>query len=453
MTKILVVAGHSRAEFKRRMIGEAIKRLQENPENDIYYLDCHGILKGYCGLCRRKHIFGYCNKCYPVCLGVVKECGIPDDHILPLKKFKAPKFPKFNTIQEAIDYDFEGYNFGVGPVSCMMTITRDYDFDIKKHLKDIHGFFETEYIVLRNIQELDNEYKFDVIHTFNGRMPFVYPVISYCKKEEKPFVCYTSGAIKDKMTTLYNAVPHDFYNRRDNFLNYWQNVSEKDREKFAKKWFEERRNGVFQSVSSFVKNQTKNALPNGFNTSKENIAIFNTSIDEVIAFKSWEHPFAKNENEILEQLFEHYKNDSNKHFWLRVHPNLAKSKRKHSRQMVEINMFKKKFPNLTVIEPEEKVDTYALIEASNKVVVSYSTTGVEATYWGTPSIVVGKALYDNMDCAYVANSMDELYQLIDNKKLKPKPKENSYNFGCSMQIFGDEFRYYKVSAEERKAYV
>lgn len=112
--------------------------------------------------------------------------------------------------------------------------------------------------------------------------------------------------------------------------------------------------------------------------------------------------------------------------------------------MREINEFKKKYRNLTVIEPDEKIDTYALIEACNKTVTSYSTVGFEATYWGAVSIFAGKAPYEDLNCAYQALSLDLLYNLIDNKELKPKPKENTYPYAYFNQVYGDDYKYFKA---------
>ena len=128
-----------------------------------------------------------------------------------------------------------------------------------------------------------------------------------------------------------------------------------------------------------------------------------------------------------------------------MHPNLTKAKRNKTTQIKEINELKLKYKNLTVIEPDEKVDTYALIDAASKVVTCTSTVGCEATYWGNISILAGKSLYEDDDCAYRANSFEELFLLIDNKNLMPKPKKNSYKFAYYNQTNGIEFKYLKLN--------
>lgn len=440
--KILYAAGHSRAAYKWGMVGEVLKRLMEDPDNEIYYLDCNGNVKGPCGLNHHKHI-GYCRKCNLPCLKVVEQAGLPSDHILRMEKYKAPKFPDFKTIEEMRDFDYEGYNYGLGPVSCMMTVTRDYSFDVKKYQKYIKRFFETEYVILKNIEHFDSIYHFDEIHTFNGRMASMYPYVSYAKKNNMPYTIYECGAKIDSLLILKNTVPHNHQQAIDMMHDLWKKSGE-DRNELAQKWFDDRRGGKFQQIESYTKDQIKGSLPEGFDSSKENIAYFNSSIDEYAAFPGWELPFSRNENEIIEKMLEHYKNDENKHFYLRIHPNLKKAKRKKTTQMRELAEIKKKYKNVTIIEPEEKLDSYALVEAADKVITSISTMGCEATYWGAVSISVGNPAYKDLDCVYSATSQENLYELIDNKDLKVKPKENTYPLGYYYETYGEKFKYFQI---------
>lgn len=442
--KILFVAGHSRSTAKWAMVGEVLKRLLEDKENEIYILDCNNKIKGWCGLNRKNHI-GYCNKCNKVCSKIAEVAGCNMNNILKMEKIKCPKFPNFTTIQDAINYEIEGYNLGLGPISCIMTLTRDYDFNIKKWDKDIKESFKTEYTTLKNIENFHNKIRFDEIHVFNGRMPSMYPAVVFAKKHDIPYYVYENGANINKFRTIKNNVTHDFYNWKKEVSEYWQN-DDKNKIELANKWFKDRRAGKFQALASYTKDQIKDSLPKNWDETKENIVFFNSSIDEVYAFDSWKHPFAKDENEILKNLFEHYKNDETKHFYLRVHPNLTKAKKKKATQIREINEFKKLYKNLTVIEPDEKIDTYALMDCANKVLTTYSTMGCEATYWGNVSIIAGKAPYEDLDCVYKANSMEELYQLIDDKNLDPKPKESTYAYGYYNEVYGDDYKYYKAKS-------
>ena len=439
MTRILYAAGHSRIARKWGMVGEVAKRLMENPENEIYYLDCNGNIKGPCGLNHKKH-WGYCRNCQIPCLKVLKHAGLPDDHILKMQKYKTPKFPYFNTIQEAIDYEYEGYNLGLAPVSCIMTITRDYDFDIKKWQKHIKRFFETEYIILKNIEYYDNIYHFDEIHSFNGRMASMYPYVVYAKKHNIDYTLYEGGYSINRLSKIHNCVPHDINSRQQAIQDIWEKGSD-DKYEIAKSWYEEKRQGKTQIGGSYTKYQSRDQLPKNYNFDEENIVYFNSSADEIFAFPSWRLPFCKTENEIIEAILEHYKDDNSKHFYIRVHPNLKKAKKKKTTQIRELNKLKNKYQNLTIIEPEDKTDTYSLMKAADKVITTYSSIGAEATYHECVSILTGLATYQNTGCVYQAKSLENIFELIDDKTLKPKPKETSYPYGYFFKANGEPFKY------------
>lgn len=440
--KILLLAGHSRRAFKWGMVGEAAKRIMEDAE--LYYLDCNNVPKGYCGTQHKIHPF-YCNKCRDNCLKVIKYAGVDSEHILKMTKFKNPKFPKFDTAKKATEYCYDKYNIGLGASSCIMTISKDYNYDTKKWKKSLDDFLRTEYQVIRNLEELQEKYHFDEIHTFNGRMPYMHAATVFAGANNIPFVIYESASNKNRISVLKNIYLHNFYHLKQ-FVKYTYekpNHSKEEKDKIGSKWYSDRRAGVVQSADySFTADQIRDSLPSGFDFEKENIAFFNSSIDEVYAFEGWEHPFADNENDVLEGILEHYRDDKNKHFYVRIHPNLKRAKVKKTTQYVQLKDLEEKFDNLTVIDPDVKIDTYALIQASSKVVTAYSTVGAEATYWGKPSILAGKAPYEDFDCVYIPHSFDELFELIDDKNLKPKPKENSYPYGYFNHEFGEDCKYF-----------
>ena len=449
--RILVFNGHARATYRWGLFGEIIKRLLENPDNEVFYMDCNGSISTPCGFNAKKHV-GYCYYCNRPCIKILKHINFDEKHILKMKKQPAQKFSDLSDIQSAIDFNYDGYNYGLGPVSTVMTLTRDYAFDVKKWQKYIKKFFQTEFTVFKNLDFFHSLYNFDEIHTFNGRVPVMYPCVEFARKNNLKYVVYEVGSKVNKLRIIENSVPHDFYNLKNEIKYLWEKNAP-DREELAEKWFVERRKGMFQAFDSFTKDQQKDLLPAGFDNTKENFAYFNSSIDEVMAFDSWKHPFAKTENEIIRAMLERYKNDENKRFYLRVHPNLTRAKKKNTTQMRELYELKNEYKNLILIEPDAKIDTYALIEACDKVLVSYSTVGAEATYWGKAAILAGKAPYEDYNTTYQANSLEEFFEYIETKDLEPKPKESAYPYAYYCETFGDECRYYTTDSRKNGSFL
>jgi len=105
----------------------------------------------------------------------------------------------------------------------------------------------------------------------------------------------------------------------------------------------------------------------------------------------------------LLNIFYNFKNKPEYHFYLRVHPMLGKFP---NSQWDEIRHFD--YRNLTIIEPEEPVDSYCLLDSCEKVIIFGSTMGVEATFWEKPSILIGQSFYSLLDCVYQPQFTEEL---------------------------------------------
>ena len=67
----------------------------------------------------------------------------------------------------------------------------------------------------------------------------------------------------------------------------------------------DRRNGVDQNWPSFVKDQVKNKLPEGFDSEKRNIVFFNSSEHELIGVEGFENPIFKNQNETIQHILKY----------------------------------------------------------------------------------------------------------------------------------------------------
>jgi hypothetical protein len=112
------------------------------------------------------------------------------------------------------------------------------------------------------------------------------------------------------------------------------------------------------------------------------------------------------------------------HFYLRIHPNLKGVTHRDHMDLYQL----KQYPNITIIPPESMVSTYALMDACEKVVTFGSTTGVEASYWGKPSILVGRSYYEMLDACYHVKSKEELAEALK-AQLAPKDRLGADKYG------------------------
>lgn len=408
---------------------------------DIYSLACNKVLNHLCISNEQKSDI-YCEHCLNRLDNGLDLIGLPLKKRFKLKPVDCPVFPSFLTIDELKGFSVDGINFGLGVASSIISTTRDHLLNPEDYREDIQTLLKNAYIIVQNVKQLVEKYHFNSIYIFNGRFAEYFCIINFCKSIQLDYYLHERGANKDKYNIVKNDILHSRICIQRAISDFWnKNINDRLIEQKVKNWFEERRNGLEQAWLSFTATQERNRLPDNFDLSQYNIAIFNSSLDEFAVFDDWKSTFDE-DYIVVKAMVEHYLNDKEKHFYLRVHPNLKNLKTtqlNNLRELAALNL-----PNLTVIMPEEDVDTYALMESCQKVVTFGSATGIEAAYMGKVSILAGIALYDNLDCVYVAENYETLYRYLD-MDLEPKPRQNCNKYIYWASNFGIPFTYFKAT--------
>ena len=121
-----------------------------------------------------------------------------------------------------------------------------------------------------------------------------------------------------------------------------------------------------------------------------------------------------------------------------MHPNLTGLVKEYLSPLYAIE---NKNLNILLIKPEDDIDTYQLMEASDTVISFGSTAGLEAAYWGKPVILLGKCFYFFSNIAYVPKSISEIPSLLE-KNLKPLDHLNTLKFGYYFATGGSKTKYY-----------
>ena len=209
--------------------------------------------------------------------------------------------------------------------------------------------------------------------------------------------------------------------------NLWKEspLSDEEKERQASTYYEKRRHGILiGDTKVYTKEQQDGLLPEGFQTDKRNFAIFNSSQDEIEALGDdfMTGRIFDTQYEAIAFMLEHA--DADIHFYLRIHPNLKGVSHKDHMELYDL----RKYANITVIPPESIVSSYALMDACEKVITFGSTTGVEASYWGKPSILVGRAYYEMTGACYHVRDKEELVRDL-NDHLEPKDRLGAIKYG------------------------
>jgi hypothetical protein len=139
-----------------------------------------------------------------------------------------------------------------------------------------------------------------------------------------------------------------------------------------------------EKIPVYTAEQIRGLLPAEFDTTRRNIAIFNSTIDEYAGIEGWDNRiYEPDETAGVGRVLQAFETDPQFMFYLRVHPHMREVASTTS-QLRDVRALATRYRNLHVIWPGESIDSYALLGACEKTLTFGSTIGIEATYWGKP---------------------------------------------------------------------
>ncbi|MDQ3001279.1 MAG: hypothetical protein M3Y08_08470 [Fibrobacterota bacterium] len=413
--------------------------------HDVKVVRCTGQLDA-CEL-NENHLEHICVFCRSKFNRGMEKIGMPAGNIIVLP----PMDLDYGVLPEMFDnaadlraFTLDGVNLGLGVASSLITrINRDPNFDTRAHAETIRRELKTALYVYKAMSALVDLHKPDEVYVFNGRFCTYFPVLLICEQRGITYYTHDRGGRISNYLLRKNCLPHDIIQATKEIIELWKK-SPSSKEEEAASWYHDRRNGVEQSWIVFSKDQTKGLLPDSFDASKRNIVVFSSTLEETAVVPGWENRIFKDELEALRRTFDHFHGEKNIKFYLRMHPNMKGIPRAENFQLSEVAMMERKYPNVEVIWPESVIHSYALMEKCEMVLTFGSTTGVEACFYGSPSILAGASFYESLDCAYVPGSPEELFRMLGSK-LPPKDKHGALMYAYWEIYKGLPYRKFKPS--------
>jgi hypothetical protein len=341
---------------------------------------------------------------------------------------------EFTSVSELQKLRVNNFDIGYAVASSIISMTRDTKPDLEKPL--LQRYIQSALAVYFSTINYLKDQKPDVMYVFNGRFAHTKAVFRACQSLGVTCRLHERGNSLNYYSVFENTGIHDAKFFQEEIESNWQKADVADRESIAHKWFQTRIGGTMENWYSFLKDQTFD-LPDGWDESKTNILICNSSEDEIASLgKEWEHPIYPSQPNGIMQIVNDCATNSNLHFYLRIHPYLAKVDNDDVRELHALS-----YPNLTVIPASSKMSTYKLVEKTALTITFGSTIGVEATYMGKPSILLSRSFYDRLNVTYFPNNHSETIALL-NARLEAKPMENALKFGYYSATFGSPFKHY-----------
>lgn len=340
-----------------------------------------------------------------------------------IDKAKSLNF-EYNNVKSLKELVYKDVEIGYAAFSSYVSNTRNITPNFNSYFHSmIDDYLRSEVIIYELMISLIGKENFDKFIIHNGRHSNLKPFYRVAELNNIDFILTERQWSKsgyDLVNNFNNTYPHSPRGLFEKMSRRW---SRGDESKYvvAKSFYENRRYGRFSGDQNYIKNQNANELPEGFDKTKRNFVIFNSSEDEYFSINKEfdESGLYPDQYTALHSLFEHYKDDSSIHFYLRIHPNLGEVPfPSHT------NLYNLKYNNVTIIPPFSPISSYALMESCEKVITFISTMTVESAYWGKPVIALNHFYYSFMNIAYEPNSEIEFFNLIDTPNLQCKKNDN-----------------------------
>lgn len=342
-----------------------------------------------------------------------------------------------------------GVDFGQSVYSSYLGLTRDYAFEGLLSETSCRSLLSTSFIIYNFFSNYLKKNKVNKVILFNGRHNQYRPVVRACQKNKirvEVSEFFESGNYKS-VRNFINHLPGDIDNFAKDINRVWNKSSHS---KKAINYFRDKhRRKVKDDTSSYVLKQNQNTLPSNWNDNKRNIVYFTSSQDEYAALGGeYDKIFYKDQFDSIKQISQEIRNKKDKEifFWIKCHPNLSN---------VFWNYHKKVFSlhdpsnNIFVIPPDSKVDTYSVLKACEKVITFNSLIGIEAVYFNKPSIIIGRRVYEKLNCIYKPKNHKEVKKLLFQKVLKPKSIIGAYKYSVHWVDGGSKLKYLSGSIAKK----
>lgn len=412
------------------IIDDLLAAKQEGHE--VYWSFCHNALSScFMNLDSHNSICKFCHRMYKEYQKVYGS-GI---HMLPINGDDVKKQERtfdFHSVEELKNFVYRHVEVGNSILSLYYTVTRDLDMEKFNQFHEFAFPLVTEICNLTDyMYQFVEEIKPDEIIVHNGRLyenRFLYDIAKVKNIHFKSVETVGGHGEPYAKMSYHEVLPQNLKNWTHLVKTTWENspLPLEEKVRIGSSFYERRRRGeLVVDVKVYVSNQKKGLLPEDFDPSQRNIAIYTSSQDEIVALGSdWNYDqLFPSQSDAIAYILNH-STDKRVHFYIRIHPNLKGINYKDHLDLYQYDQY----PNVTVIPPESRVSSYDLMDACEKIITFGSSVGMEAVYWGKPSVLIGHSGYEAMDIAYHVKKLEDVMPTVEGN-LIPKDRIGAIKYG------------------------
>ena len=328
----------------------------------------------------------------------------------------------------------EGFaEIGWGVLSSVVDMTRNPFASLRTHASLFERFLQSALVTYDLVRAAIRDFAPDTVVLFNGRYATTRAVFAAARVQGVPALIHDRGRDKDHYWLATEPILDPDYIQRC-IVEFWR----PDLAAAGEEFFRERRARVERFWRSYTKRQTVGRIPEPMRDSARWVVFFTSSDDEYVAvgdkYVNRAFPDQIDAVRAVENVVAAFPGHR---LCVRIHPNVA------TKSAEQIAFWRKlEIAGGIVVGPEEDFDSYAMLERAD-VVASYgSTVGIEATYWGKPSLLTGRSIYDRLGATCNATSMEQIGEFLARPVVYPKL--GALMYGAFFARYGTRYRHYQA---------
>lgn len=351
------------------------------------------------------------------------------------------EIPRFVDLAALKAYRYDDFDLGTAVLSSVIFHLRDVEPDLNAHAEMVAGLARTARAVYDATDRYLEHHAVDRFYVFNPRFATTRGVMRACARRGVECIAHERGCDLRHYELYRNVFPHDRTQAERTIEELWNSTPDHERRAVGDQWYRDKVVGIETHEKSFIRGQTTDLLPKDWDPAKRNVVIFPSSEDEYVALgPEWDNPVYRNELEGVQRIVGSIANlPSDIHLYVRIHPNLQGVDNRQTRGLMALE-----HPRVTVIPADSPIATYAVLRNAWKIITFGSTVGVEAVYWGIPSILAGVAWYSHLGTHNVTTHEELIAKIVGD--LPPRDRTVALKYGYFSARFGRPFRSYRPTS-------
>jgi hypothetical protein len=366
--------------------------------------------------------------------------------VIPLSSLILPIRSELNIVnsicEKALSYEalyditVDNFDLGAAALSTMNSLFRDPSPNPLDNPSVTRAVISSALATYKALCKYLAENVCEMFYVLNGRLANLRAALRACQLRNISCLVHERGSDLHSYILAPNTMPHDPSFLLPYMSSIFERIPRKVKAKLAREFYSERSQGIIHNWHSFTQQQQSGLLPAHWERSSRRLAVFTSTESEFSSLRSF-YPkgFYNSQKEGLIQIVEDLaRRNYQGALVIRMHPNSHDTKSDFTNDLKQFS-----YPFLTVIPPLGKIDSYALLKTSNAVLTFGSTIGIEAAYWGVPSILGRWSPYQHLGSTYNPRNHEQLVDYLL-RRLRPRPNAGAINYGYYAKVYGTQLR-------------